>query len=105
MFLAPRMSQALFTLHRQLIHSCEAAGKSSLITDQLLPDRWAPHCTLVGQLTPTQVLTAVEACQNIWTPIHGYAVGIGMRLWPTVDDHRFYALGPHDDAEWGLSTR
>jgi 2'-5' RNA ligase len=90
LFLAPRMSQALFSLHRQVLYAFEALDRSSVISDLLLPDRWMPHCTLVGRLTPAQLLTAIEACQRNWTLIQGNAVGIGMRLWPAAENCRFY---------------
>ncbi|MCG8353637.1 MAG: 2'-5' RNA ligase family protein [Chloroflexales bacterium] len=77
LFLAPRMSQALFNLHRQVLHVFEALDKPSVITDLLLPDRWMPHCTLVGRLTPAQLLGVIEAGQRNWTPVQGDAVENG----------------------------
>ncbi|MCG8351475.1 MAG: 2'-5' RNA ligase family protein [Chloroflexales bacterium] len=89
LFLAPRMSQTLFSLYRRGLDAIAASGKPGVITELLLPDRWTPHCTLLGELTSAQLLTAIEAYQRRWAPIHGVAVGIGMRLWPSADDHRF----------------
>jgi 2'-5' RNA ligase len=104
LFLEPRMSHTLFMFHRQVLHTCDALGSPTMIDDLLLPDRWAPHCTLVGRLTTSELLTAIERCQSAWTPIRGQAIGIGMRLYPATEDHQFYAFHQPDDAELGHSS-
>lgn len=92
-FLAPRMSHALFSLHRatvQAFTSMPETDKPSLVGDVLLPDRWTPHVTLAGQLTPAQVLKGLEVCLDHWAPLHGHATGIGMRIFPELTEYRSY---------------
>jgi 2'-5' RNA ligase len=92
-FLSPRMSQALFSLHRAIIHefmSMDKADMPSLAHDWLLPDRWTPHATLAARLTSAQVLKGLEVCLHHWAPIHGYATGIGMRIFPELTNYRSY---------------
>ncbi|MDQ2713348.1 MAG: 2'-5' RNA ligase family protein [Chloroflexota bacterium] len=92
-FLAPRMSHTLFSLHRatlQAFTSMNETNAPSLVGDWLLPDRWTPHATLARQLTATQVLQGLAACLHHWVPIHGQATGIGMRLFPESTDYRYY---------------
>jgi len=89
-FLAPRMSHTLFSLHRAVLQALDGPDKPSVIAEHLLPDLWVPHCTLAGRLTPQQLLTAIDTCQRDWAPIRGYAEGIGMRIYPAPDDHRYY---------------
>ena len=93
LFLAPRMSHTLFSLHRatvQAFASMHETNNPSLVGDWLLPDRWTPHVTLAGQLAPAQVLKGLEVCLHRWAPLHGHATGIGMRIFPELTDYRFY---------------
>ena len=89
-FLAPRMSRTLFSLHRAILGAVDSPGRPPVVDECLLPDRWTPHCTLAGHLTRTQLLTAVDVCQRHWMPILGKAVGVGMRVYPAVDAHYYY---------------
>jgi 2'-5' RNA ligase len=92
-FLAPRMSQRLFSLHRTVIEAfltLNDSDRSLLVGDFLLPDRWVPHVTLAGSLTRPQVLKGLAICLQQWAPIQGYATGIGMRLFPDPADYRYY---------------
>jgi 2'-5' RNA ligase len=92
-FLAPRMSHALFSLHRATIQafaSMPETTRPSLVDNLLLPDRWTPHVTLAGQLAPTQILKGLEICLHHWTPLHGNATGIGMRIFPELTEHCSY---------------
>jgi hypothetical protein len=91
-FLAPRMSYALFSIHRAVIHALDERGKPPIADERLLPDLWMPHCTLTGGLTPSQLVTAIEVCQQSWTPIRGQVEGIGMRIFPAPIDHHCYSF-------------
>lgn len=75
--------------------SMDETDKPSLAHDWLLPDRWTPHVTLAAHLTSVQVLKGLESSLHHWTLIHGYATGIGMRIFPEMTDYRFY---PFNDA-------
>lgn len=96
-FLAPRMSYALFSLHRALLDALDGPGKPVLISELLLPDHWTPHCTLAGRLVPSQLLTVVDTCQRHWTPICGRAEGIGMRLYPAPVDQCWYPFSHQEE--------
>lgn len=93
LFLAPRMSHTLFSLHRatfQAFESMDEAKKPSPVSAWLGPDLWAPHTTLAVQLTPAQLLQGLETCLLHWAPLHGQATGIGMRVLPEPTDRLFY---------------
>lgn len=95
LFLAPRMSETLFTLHRTTIQAFMNMGKAdqpSPTDDLLLPNFWTPHATLAGSLTSQQMLQALEICLRHWAPIRGQATGIGMRIFPEPTAHRYYAF-------------
>ncbi len=92
-FLAPRMSHTLFTLHRttvQAFMSMNETDRPSLVSDYHLPDRWTPHATLAKQLALTHILKGLEVCLHHWAPLHGHAIGMGMRVFPEPTDYRYY---------------
>ncbi len=91
-FYAPRMSDALFSLHRSIVSAFYEKTGHLPPEEYLLPDLWIPHCTLVGRLELPQMLTVLQVCQRPWTPIRGRAEGIGLRVYPETTDYRYYPL-------------
>ncbi len=92
-FLAPRMSHTLFSLHDTVIElfaSLPEDDKPSLVSDWYLPDIWVPHATLVGGLSSAYVLKGLKICLHHWIPLQGYVIGMGMRLFPETIDYRYY---------------
>lgn len=72
LYLAARMTETLWTLHRGLAE--ELGGGSSLY---YRPDFWTPHCTLAVNLTPERMLEAVRVCYKV-TPISVLVTRVGV---------------------------
>ncbi len=83
-FLAPTVNQGLLAVHRALVE--RFAGLAPMKHDQLLPDRWVPHCTLVIGADPSESARVVALCQDAWKPITGTVEGIGALVPPEVVD-------------------
>lgn len=82
LFLAPRMSQTLLTLHQRIIDQFS----SDVLDDFLLPDRWTPHVTIATAQPVEHLLSVLAKVLQSWQPIRGKAVGIGMRIHPATTD-------------------
>ncbi|MDQ2744509.1 MAG: 2'-5' RNA ligase family protein [Chloroflexota bacterium] len=83
-FLAPTVNQRLLAVHRALVE--RFAGLARMKHDQLLPDRWVPHCTLVIGVDPAISARVVVLCHDVWQPITGTVEGIGALVPPEVVD-------------------
>lgn len=77
-FLAPRMTETLFGLHRYVIEHAVPHWGPGLYPQHLLPDVWAPHCTLVTRLEQADVPRAVELAMTHWREFEGLVDGIGV---------------------------
>ena len=91
-FLAPKMSQAMLSLHQKVITCFRAAGRPEVVAEFLLPDFWAPHVTLATFSASDALSAAIEACRSVWNPIHAIAEAVTMRVHPSTDDYRYFAL-------------
>ncbi len=85
-FLAPRMTDALYSLHRRLVHDLSGPGLPRIKYEPLVPGNWMPHCTLVSDRTPSEAARVVEICSRLWNPIAGMVEAIGALVPPDVDD-------------------
>ena len=75
LYLTTRMTQALWTLHRDVAKlASEHGGGSSLF---YRPDFWTPHCTFALNLTPELILKASRVCQGV-TPVSASATASGL---------------------------
>lgn len=83
-FLAPTVNQGLLAVHRALVE--RFASLAPMKHDQLLPDRWIPHCTLVIGANPATSARVVALCRAAWEPITGTVEGIGALVPPEVVD-------------------
>ncbi len=81
-FLAPRMTSALMSAHRDLHESASSAWGPSLYPEHLQPNAWAPHCTLATRLSLTEVASAITLCMDHLRPIDGSAETIGVLVPP-----------------------
>lgn len=102
-FLAPRVTAPLITLHSALLTACAALGSAPLkYAHHLGESVWMPHCTLARGQTPTQVLSIVETCAQHWQAIDGMIEGIGILIPPAVVDVAQYpftaAPSSHDNS-------
>ena len=75
LYLAARMTGALWALHREVAALAEAQGGGS--SPYYRPDFWTPHCTLAVNLTPEAMLEAVRVCQKV-TPISALVTRVGV---------------------------
>ncbi len=75
LYLAARMTQTLWTLHRDVAALAEAQGGGSSLYYR--PDFWTPHCTLAVNLTPEATLEAVRICQKV-TPVSASVTRVGI---------------------------
>ncbi len=62
LYLTTRMTEALWTLHREVAVLAERQGGGSSLYYR--PDFWTPHCTLALNLTPETMIRAVSVCQG-----------------------------------------
>jgi len=76
-FLAPTVNQRLLAVHRALVERFAGLALAPMAHDQLLPDRWIPHCTLVIGADPATSARVVALCRDVWRPITGTVEGIG----------------------------
>ncbi|HEX5441315.1 MAG TPA: 2'-5' RNA ligase family protein [Ktedonobacterales bacterium] len=82
LFLAPRMSQTLLSIHQAAIDQF-----SSPVLDALLsPGRWTPHVTIAASPASDRLLSILDKALSLWQPIRGKAVGIGIRIHPATSD-------------------
>ncbi|HEY7342991.1 MAG TPA: 2'-5' RNA ligase family protein [Ktedonobacterales bacterium] len=82
LFLTPRMSQNLLTLHQRIIDQFT----SDVLDEFLLPGRWTPHVTIAAASSTERLLGVLTKILSSWQPIRGKAVGIGMRVHPATID-------------------
>ena len=75
LYLAARMTGALWTLHREVAGLAEELGGGS--SPYYRPDFWTPHCTLAVNLTPEATLEAVRVCHKV-TPISALVTRVGV---------------------------
>ena len=75
LYLAARMTGALWTLHREVAELAEELGGGS--SRYYRPDLWTPHCTLAVNLTPEMMLQAMRVCHKV-TPISASATCVGI---------------------------
>ena len=75
LYLAARMTGALWTLHREVAEVAEKLGGGS--SPYYRPDFWTPHCTLAVNLTPERMLEAVRVCYKV-TPISASVTRVGV---------------------------
>ena len=76
LYLSVRMTDALWTLHRDVAGLTSEHGARS--SPYYQPDRWTPHCTLALALTPETMLVAVKACQTVPFPLTAHATRVGV---------------------------
>lgn len=82
-FAAPRITHALFTLHREVLLAFAGPGQPPLkFENNLGYDNWTPHCTLVAGVTPEKLAAVVEVCQQDWHPLCGTVEGINIVILP-----------------------
>ncbi|WP_110514176.1 2'-5' RNA ligase family protein [Herpetosiphon llansteffanensis] len=92
-FLAPRVTAPLLSLHTALLTACATIGSTPLKYAHHLGDsNWMPHCTLARGQTPAQVRSIVATCVDHWQAIDGMIAGIGILIPPTVVDVTQYAF-------------
>lgn len=82
LFLAPRMSQSLLSLHQAAIDQFTP----DVLDEFLLPDRWTPHVTVAAVPTRDHLVSVLANALSSWRPIRGKAVGIGVRIHPAATD-------------------
>lgn len=92
-FLAPRVSRTLYSLHHQLIQSFSESGLPPVKYEVLQDDCWAPHCTLVAGLSRDDALKVIRICQDIWNPLSGTVEAIGGLIHPDSVDAFEVLLG------------
>jgi len=93
-FLAPIVNQRLLAVHQALVEQFAGPALAPMAHDQLLPDRWVPHCTLVSGANPATSARVVALCQDAWEPITGTVEGIGSLVPPEVVDRYDCPLKP-----------
>jgi 2'-5' RNA ligase len=76
LYLSTRMSEPLWTLHREVYALSVAHGARPSL--YYLPDTWTPHCTLALGLTWEEVLRAIGACQGLSFPLRAAATRVGV---------------------------
>ena len=85
-FLAPTVNLRLLAVHHALVERFAGSALAPMAHDQLLPDRWVPHCTLVSGANPARSASVVALCRDAWEPITGMVEGIGALVPPEVVD-------------------
>jgi hypothetical protein len=85
-FLAPVMTNALHAFHGSLLAYLGGSGRPAVRHQELLPDRWIPHCTLADGADPGTVAQIVTFCARRWRPIEGWIEGIGILVPPDTTD-------------------
>lgn len=85
-YLAPTVSEALRATHRSLLAQLGGPDRPPVQHEQLLPDRWIPHCTLAAGADPGTVAQIVTYLTRAWLPIVGRVEGIGIRVPPDTTD-------------------
>lgn len=76
LYLSTRMSETLWTLHREVYGLSVAHGARPSL--YYLPDTWTPHCTLALGLTPEEVLRAITVCQGMSFPLRAAVSRLGI---------------------------
>ncbi len=85
-FLAPTVTHALRATHRTLLAHLTGPGRPPVRHEQLLPDRWIPHCTLAAGADPGTVAQVITFLTRAWQPVAGWVEGIGIRVPPDTTD-------------------
>jgi 2'-5' RNA ligase len=85
-FLAPVMTDGLWAAHRSLLAEIGDSGRPPVLHDELLPDRWVPHCMLAAGADPGTVAQIVTYCARRWQSIEGWVEGIGILMPPDTTD-------------------
>jgi 2'-5' RNA ligase len=76
LYLSTRMSEPLWTLHREVYALSVAHGSRPSL--YYLPDTWTPHCTLALGLAWEEVPRAIGACQDLSFPLRAAATRVGV---------------------------
>jgi 2'-5' RNA ligase len=93
-FLAPYVTDALFSLHAKILDRFAAHGHT-LVYDHLEHNDWIPHCTLCVDLPPQDVAPVVDLCIRTWQPITGTVEAVGLLVSPVTEDVAECALARH----------
>jgi len=86
LFLAARVTRRLIRLQRELLDGLQATGFAPQENPHLRPDQWVPHCSLLIEAAPRQLQRGVALSTAEWQPLTGFAVGIGLVLFPEKAD-------------------
>ena len=97
LYLAARMTQTLWTLHREVAALAEAQGGGSSLYYR--PDFWTPHCTLALNLTPEATLEAVRVCYKV-TPLSASVTRVGIIENPSAPTNKFCRIGSSKAFVW-----
>src|SRR5947209_13465929 len=71
-FLAPAVSDALRAVHRSLLAQFDGPGWPPVLHEELLPNRWVPHCILGAGADPGTVAQIVSYYTRRWRYIEGW---------------------------------
>ncbi|GAA5530988.1 hypothetical protein Hgul01_04812 [Herpetosiphon gulosus] len=94
-FLAPRVTASLLTLHTTLLAACASVEDAPLAyAHHLGVNTWMPHCTLARGQTLSQATSIVATCSRHWQAIDGMIDGIGILIPPAVIDVAQYPFVP-----------
>lgn len=93
LFLQPRMTEALMSLHRAAVQELSSAFAAAPTSPNLAIDAWTPHCTLADGVSGESLGRAVRLVQEQWSKMEGTAIGIGVLVPPDIADKFQCLLG------------